>query len=150
MESDTTNFYTIFTTGEEIGTYGAWGLDIKIKEAICVECTGAFEYPGAEITGPSLSDGPVITVLDKIEKVDDTLINTFIKIAQKYNIPYQFKQPFVGGTDCGRLKYKNAGIRTATIAVPARYIHSSQGITTLQDIENTFKLLYTFLKENYG
>ncbi len=150
LRSDASDFYGVFTAGEEIGTFGAWVMEQDIKEYICIETTGAFEHPGKGVKGPVLKKGPVLTVVDRIEKVDTTLLNHLIEVAKVHGIPYQFKQPFIGGTDCGRFKYKNLGTRTAIVAVPARYIHSPYGLSTKEDIENSYKILYNFLKEKNG
>jgi endoglucanase len=63
-----------------------------------------------------------------------------IKLADKHNIPYQFKKTGVGGTDAGVIQIAGKGVKTIVFATPARYIHSPVSISSMDDVRSTFRL----------
>ena len=62
------------------------------------------------------------------------------------NLPIQFKQPGIGGTDAGAIGKAHSGVPAAAISVPCRYIHSPAAILNKRDYRNTEKLLRLALK----
>jgi len=143
--------YVVFTTQEEIGTRGARVIGDRIKPdyAIALEGTGAGDFPIEKDTAraPVLGEGPTLTVMDRSMIADRDLFKRITKIAKRKGIPYQIKQPGIGGTDAGRIQISQRGVKCAVISVPARYIHSPVSFMNLQDYRNTFKLLVSVLKD---
>jgi endoglucanase len=74
------------------------------------------------------------------------LVRLLVETAEAEGIPYQFKQPLVGGTDSGAIHLTKKGVPSATVAVPCRYIHSPASILSLDDFENTIRLMEAALK----
>ncbi len=68
-----------------------------------------------------------------------------IKVAEKNNIPYQFKVPSRGGTDAGVMHLTRAGIPCGVVSVPGRYIHSPNTIIDKNDLINAINLVTGFL-----
>jgi endoglucanase len=62
-------------------------------------------------------------------------------VAEAEGIPYQFKQPGLGGTDAGAIHLVREGVPSAVVAVPSRYIHSPVSLLSLSDLENTVRLM---------
>ena len=56
-------------------------------------------------------------------------------------VAVQFKQPGIGGTDAGALHLAREGVPSVTVAVPCRYIHSPVALLSLEDFENTVRLV---------
>jgi putative aminopeptidase FrvX len=133
-----------FTVQEEVGLRGArvaaWAE--KPDAAVVLECTGANEVPSKRDVSPStrLGSGPAITVRDPSFIADPRLVELFRRTADQKGIPYQLKQPTIGGTDAGAIHRVHEGVPSITIAVPARYIHSPAAIMDLADFEHTVAL----------
>jgi len=145
----------LFSCQEEVGLRGAKIGAEKILPymAIIVETTAAGDfYQKDKEDFPSLLKGPVLTRVDRACIVDKEIFEIIKKIAEKKNIPFQYKKPLIGGTDAGNIQIVGKGVKIAILSVPARYIHSPVSIINKIDLENTYSLLLNFLKEvkNYG
>lgn len=144
------NIIGVFSTQEEFGLRGAQVASYRLKAdyALAIECTAAADTPGTSPHEVStyLRKGPAITIADKTTISSPVLVRTLIEVAKNSGIPYQFKSRKVGGTDACMYRYSPFGIHSATISVPARYIHSSLALADISDIENTFKLVTKFLE----
>ncbi|HUT17855.1 MAG TPA: M42 family peptidase, partial [Anaerolineae bacterium] len=55
--------------------------------------------------------------------------------------PYQFKQPGLGGTDAGAIHLSREGVPSVAVAVPARNIHAPVSLLSLNDVDNTVRLM---------
>jgi endoglucanase len=143
--------YAVFTTQEEIGLRGARVIGNRIHPdyAIIMEGTGAGDSPSDKDTAntPMLGKGPTLTVKDRSMIADPELLRRIIAVADRNKIPYQIKQPGIGGTDAGRIQISQRGVRCAVIAVPARYIHSPASMMSLKDYRNARKLAIAVLKD---
>lgn len=134
------DFYASFSVQEEVGLRGAttaaYGIDPQF--AICLEATTASDISG--VSGAKkicvLGDGPVISFMDNGTLYDRELFFA----AQNAGIKHQIKTAVAGGNDSGAIHKSRAGVRTVTISVPCRYIHSSSGMANLRDIENALAL----------
>jgi endoglucanase len=72
---------------------------------------------------------------------DRRLLRLLTSTAEELGIPYQFKQPGIGGTDAGAIHRSRAGVPSVTVAVPSRYIHSPVALLSLEDFDNTVRLM---------
>lgn len=145
----------LFSSQEEVGLRGAKIGAEKILPhiGVVVETTAAGDfYKKDDEDFPSLSKGPVLTIIDRACIVNKEIFEIIKKIAEKENIPFQYKKPLIGGTDAGNIQIAGKGVKIAVISVPSRYIHSPVSIINKIDLENTYSLLLNFLKEvkNYG
>jgi len=133
-----------FTVQEEVGLRGAqvaaWAE--KPDAAVVLECTGANEVPTKRDVSPStrLGAGAAITIRDTSFIADPRLVELFGATAREKNIPHQYKQPNIGGTDAGAIHRSREGVPSITVAVPARYIHSPAALMDLADFESTAAL----------
>lgn len=143
--------YAVFTTQEEIGLRGARVIGNRLSPdyAIIMEGTGAGDAPTKKDIArtPLLGKGPTLTVKDRSMIADPELLRRIIAIATRRKIPYQIKQPGIGGTDAGRIQISRRGVRCAVIAVPARYIHSPASIMNTKDYHHARKLAMAVLKD---
>jgi len=134
-----------FTVQEEVGLRGAQVAAYAEcpGAAVVLECTGANEVPTKKDVSPStrLGAGPAITIMDRSFIADQRLVRHFVAAAERLAIPYQFKQPNIGGTDAGSIHRARSGVPAITIAVPCRYIHAPTGIMNMNDFDATVALV---------
>ncbi|MEO0122768.1 MAG: M42 family metallopeptidase [candidate division WOR-3 bacterium] len=137
--------YYAFTVQEEVGLRGARIVAYRINPdiAIAVDTTGSGELPEKKDIPqyPAIGRGPALTIADATILCDRNLLKLFETTAKKYRIPFQYKQPMIGGTDAGVMHITKEGIPSAVISTPARYIHSPISIASIKDIKNVIKLL---------
>lgn len=141
-----------FTVQEELGLRGAriaaFASDPEI--GIAMDSTPANDLPhydGLENTSPNtkLGDGPAIYIMDRGTIGDQRLIKWLIASAEAEKIPWQYRQPGLGGTDAGEIHKTRAGVPSVSVSVPQRYLHSAAGLIRSDDELNTLKLIHTAL-----
>ena len=141
-----------FTVQEELGLRGAkiaaFSFDPEI--GIAMDSTPANDLPdydGNENTSHNtkLGDGPAIYIMDRGTIGDQRLIKWLIESAEAEKIPWQFRQPGLGGTDAGEIHKTRTGVPSVSVSVPQRYLHSPAGLIRIEDELNTLKLSHTAL-----
>lgn len=141
----TFDLYGVFTVQEEVGLRGArvaaYGIDPDL--AFVLEGTVCDDSPKEDDVSPTtaLGLGAAVSVADASVIADRRLVDLLIQTATEEGIPYQIKQPMVGGTDAGAIHLQREGIPSVPVAVPARYIHSPESIIDLLDLHNTIRLV---------
>jgi putative aminopeptidase FrvX len=139
------DLHAAFTVQEEVGLRGAGVAAYAIEPdcAFALEGTIADDIPKDRDVSPTtqLGQGPAITVMDKSIISDRRLLRLLTSTADELSIPYQFKQPGIGGTDAGAIHRSRAGVPSVTVAVPSRYIHSPVALLSLEDFDNTVRLM---------
>ncbi len=141
--------YFVFSVQEELGLRGAGVSAERVNPelAIVIETTTSGDNPEfpADRRSTELGKGPAITFAHSGYVVDERLFRWIIDTARENNIPYQIKRRTVGGTDARRIATTLAGIPSAVISIPARYIHSPMSIISLDDYANTLRLVSILL-----
>jgi putative aminopeptidase FrvX len=139
------DFYAAFTVQEEVGLRGARVAAYAIAPdlAFALEGTICDDLPKKRDVSPTtkLGAGPAITIMDRSVIADRRLVNMLIDTAEENAIPYQFKQPGLGGTDAGVIHLAREGVPSTVVSVPARYIHSPTCLLSLNDFDNTVALM---------
>jgi endoglucanase len=139
------DLHATFTVQEEVGLRGARVAAYAINPdcAFALEGTIADDIPKDKDVSPTteLGKGPAITIMDRSFIADRRLLRLLTGTGDELGIPYQFKQPGIGGTDTGAIHLAREGVPSATVAVPCRYIHSPVAILSLGDFENTVRLM---------
>jgi len=139
------DLYPVFTVQEEVGLRGARVAAYAIEPdvAFALEGTICDDMPKKKDVSPTtrLGAGPAITLMDRSFIADRKLVRLLVETAEELGIPYQFKQPGVGGTDAGAIHLVKEGVPSATVSVPCRYIHSPASLLSLEDFENTVRLM---------
>ena len=139
--------FSVSTVQEEIGLRGArtsaFGIDPQV--GIAVDVTHATDSPGMNKKREGeikIGAGPVITRGANINPVVGKLL---IEIALEEGIPYQIEaEPGGTGTDANAIQITRAGVATGLVSVPLRYMHTPVEVLSLEDLENTAKLLAAF------
>jgi endoglucanase len=139
------DLYGVFTVQEEVGLRGARVAAFAVEPdvAFALEGTVCDDSPKKKDVSPTtrLGEGPAITIADRSFIADKRLVDLLIETARENRIPYQIKQPMVGGTDAGRIHITKEGIPSVAVAVPTRYIHTPVSLFDLKDFENTVALM---------
>lgn len=139
------NLYAVFTVQEEVGLRGARVAAYATRPdcGFALEGTIANDLPSKKDVSPTteLGKGPAITVMDRTFIAHRGLVRLLVETAESLGIPYQFKQPGVGGTDSGAIHRAHEGVPSATVAVPCRYIHSPVSLLSPADFDHTVRLM---------
>jgi len=136
--------YAVSTVQEELGLRGArtsaFGIDPQV--GIAVDVTHGTDYPGCDCkkTGEcKLGAGPTIARGPNINPVLRKLIQ---EAADKKKIKWQPEpEPRATGTDANSIQISRAGVATALVSIPNRYMHTPVEIVNLKDLEAAAKLL---------
>lgn len=144
------DLHGVFTVQEEVGLRGARVAANAVEPncAFALEGTICDDLPKEKDTSPTtqLGKGPAITVMDRSVFADRRLVDHLVATAERLGIPYQFKQPGLGGTDAGAIARSKTGVPSVPVAVPCRYIHAPVSRLSLDDFENTVRLMRESLK----
>ncbi len=139
------DLHVAFIVQEEVGLRGAQVAAYTIEPdcAFALEGTIADDIPKDKDVSPTteLGKGPAITLMDRSFIADRRLVRLLTGTADELGIPYQFKQPGIGGTDAGAIHRSREGVPSVTVAVPCRYIHSPVGLLSLDDFNHTVQLM---------
>jgi endoglucanase len=139
----------VFTVQEEIGLRGAQvaAYTVQPDVALVLEGTTCADIPLSIPHGEStkLGHGPAITVADRSTVVHPRMVELLIEAGERAGVPYQLKRTTFGGTDAGTIHRAGAGVRTGIVSVPCRYIHTPAAMLSLDDVENTVRLVRAFL-----
>lgn len=143
------DLYGVFTVQEEMGLRGArvaaFAVDpdagIALEGTICDELPRERDVP----TATKLDHGPAITVADRSFIAHHGFLGHAVSTAEALGIPYQFKQPGLGGTDSGAMHLTKEGVPSLAISTPCRYIHSPAAIMSKADFWSTVRLVREML-----
>ena len=141
--------YAVATVQEEVGLRGAktstYGIDPHV--GIALDVTWAMDHPdvdkrktGAVIIG----GGPVIA---RGANVNPVVFDLLVRTAKENGIPYQIQAESGGtGTDANAMQLSRSGVATGLVGVPQRYMHTPTEVLSLEDLDNTTKLLVGFVR----
>jgi len=136
------------TVQEEIGLRGArtaaYGINPDI--GIAIDVGVATDFPGMDKRREgeiNIDKGPVIA---RGANINPTVGELFIQTAQQENIPYQLSgESRATPTDANVIQLSRAGVATGLVSIPLRYLHTPVEVFSLKDLENTVKLLTSFI-----
>lgn len=144
------DFYAVFNVQEEVGERGAYvsAYNINPDIAIALEGTICADMPGIPkyLTATEIGKGPAISIMDRTSLFNNEITEAIIKVAKEKDIAYQRRTSVAGSNDAGAIHTVGDGAKVATVSVPCRYIHSSVSVASLEDYENTVKLMKEYLK----
>jgi len=88
--------------------------------------------------GPGVTYGPA---------VQNNLLQRIIDTAEDKKIPLQrMAASRFTGTDTDAFAYSNAGVPSALISLPLRYMHTTVEMVHKQDVEDCIRLIYETLQ----
>lgn len=141
----------IATTQEEVGLRGAItsAYDVEADIAIALDVTIAGDIPGTpgDSVVTRLGEGTAIKLFDSSQLPDLGVVQHLIDLAEANTIPFQREVLPAGGTDAGAFQKARGGVRTATISIPTRYVHTVNEMAHEADIQASVDLLAAFLND---
>lgn len=127
-----------FTVQEEVGLRGAKTATYSVEPdyAIVVETTTAADIAGVakEKQVCKLGEGAVISFMDRSTLYKRELYDLAFELAEKHGIKVQPKTVVAGGNDAGAIHTSRGGVRTLTVSLPCRYLHSPSCVICQADI----------------
>jgi endoglucanase len=145
------DMYVCFTVQEEVGLRGAQvaAYSVMPDVALVLEGTTCADVPNVEPYDYStvLGNGAALTIMDRTCYCDKGIVRFLSNVASKNNIKFQYKQTTTGGNDSGQIQRTGTGVKTASISVPCRYIHSPVSVMSRSDYESVERLTLAALKE---
>lgn len=143
--------YFVFTVMEEIGCVGAGpaAFDIKPDYSIVVEGTTAADISCDKSKSAvcRVGGGPVISFRDGATVYDKNFMDMTIQAANDNGIKYQLKQAVAGANDSCSIQRAGAGSSAIAISVAVRYLHTAMSVASLDDIDNTKRLVKALLEQ---
>ncbi|UOQ67315.1 M42 family metallopeptidase [Hymenobacter volaticus] len=140
--------YIVNAVQEEIGLRGAEMVAHRIQPdvAIITDVTHDTQSPMYEKkTAGDLfcGKGPVITYGPAVQ---NNLRDLILRAAQEAEIPFQRAAATrATGTDTDAFAYSGAGVASALISLPLKYMHTTVETVHKDDVENVTKLIYETL-----
>ncbi len=139
-------YSVLFSTQEEVGERGAKiaVFDINPDAAIAVDVSFALTSDDSELKCGIMGKGCMIGISPSLDK---ELSKTMIDIAKTKNIPYQLEvMSGQTGTNADRFSVNNSGVKSVTLSIPLRYMHTPVEVISLSDVESTSKLIAEYIK----
>lgn len=131
------DFYAVFSVMEEIG-HGARTAAFAVDPdyAVVLESTTA-----ADIAGVSedkkvcyVGKGATVSFMDRGTLYDKILFDRTMEVADQKGIPCQIKSYVSGGNNAAGIHQTGDGVKTITLSVPCRYIHSASCVASVSDV----------------
>ena len=145
------DLYACFTVQEEVGLRGSQVAAFKVMPdiALVLEGTTCADVPEVKPFDFSteLGNGAALTLVDRTCYSDRKLVQFLYDTAVKNGIKVQYKQTTTGGNDAGQIQRTGVGVKTASISVPCRYIHSPVSVMSRSDFECVERLTLVALNE---
>lgn len=139
------------TVQEEVGLRGAAPAAYAMQPdaAIALDTTLCVDLPGVpdDERVTKQGDGVAIKIMDSASIADRGLVDSFVAVAEKREIPHQLSVLPRGGTDAAAMQRVRAGVRAATLAVPTRYIHTVTETIHKKDLQSSIDLIAAWLEE---
>ena len=138
---------TILCSGrEEVGGQGArtGAYAVNPTQAIMVDVGFAEQPDVSPAKCGKLGGGPMIGIAPPLDR---TMSQELIALAKRNEIPY--KLDIMGnstGTNADEVAMTRAGVPSALISIPLRYMHTPVEVIDLEDVENTALLMAEYIK----
>jgi putative aminopeptidase FrvX len=133
---------------EEIGGNGARMITHRLQPsvAVCLDVTHATDTPGIEKSKHGLvklGGGPAITHGSANHPL---VVDRLMAVAESATIPLQHESSSrFTGTDTDKIFTIGAGVPSALISLPLRYMHSVVEMADLRDVDKVIELLAHFV-----
>lgn len=142
--------YIVNSVQEEIGLRGAEMIAHRIKPDVAIITDVTHDTNTPLMTKSKLGDiksgnGPTVTYGPAVH---NKLLELIIGAATENEIPFQREAASRStGTDTDAFAYSNAGVPSALISLPLRYMHTTVEMANKSDVENVIKLIFETLQK---
>jgi putative aminopeptidase FrvX len=143
------DLYGVSSVQEEVGLRGgrtsAYSIDPDV--GICVEVDFSTDQPDLDkksVGDVKLGGGPI---LPRGPNINPALFDLLSQTAESEKIPIQFTGlPGATGTDANVMQVSRAGVATALLKIPLRYMHTPVEVLSVHDLENAVKIIVSALR----
>jgi putative aminopeptidase FrvX len=141
--------YITNSVQEEVGLRGAEMIVERIKPdlAIVTDVTHDTQTPmmsKVQSGDIACGDGPVLSYAPAVH---NTLLKHIVRTAEKEKIPFQrLAASRATGTDTDAFAYGSAGVPSALISLPLRYMHTTVEMVHRRDVEHVIQLILASVK----
>jgi putative aminopeptidase FrvX len=134
---------------EEIGLYGAraaaYALDPEV--AIAIDVTPATDYPGGDPRRAGRIELGMGAMIARGPTLNKDVADLLAEAAEEEGIAHAFEvYSRTTSTDADEIHLVRAGVPTALVSIPTRYLHSPNEICDLADVEAVVSLIAAFAK----
>jgi putative aminopeptidase FrvX len=139
----------VATVQEEIGGVGAYiaAHALAPDVAIAIDVTHATDVPTVDVKREGekpFGSGPELSVGSFVHR---GVLGRLVSTAEAQRLPYTLgTAPARTYTDADDIAKNRAGVPTAVVSVPNRYMHSPVEMVDPEDVENTIRLLVAFIQ----
>ena len=147
FESLNCSLSVVLSSQEETGERGAKTAAYKVNPdmAIAVDVSFARVEGDKKYTCGEMGKGPMIGVSPSLSK---SMSNKFIQIAKTEKIPHQIEvMGGTTGTNADAIGVTRGGVKTVTVSIPLKYMHTPVEVISISDIENSARLIAEFLRK---
>jgi len=140
--------YIVNSVQEEIGLRGAEMIAERIKPDVAIitdvtHDTSAPLYDKVKSGDIKCNKGPVVSYGPAVQ---NNVRDMIIDVADKKKIAFQrLAASRSTGTDTDAFAYSNAGVASALISLPLKYMHTTVETVHKDDVEKVIQLIYEFL-----
>jgi endoglucanase len=140
----------VATVQEEVGLRGAQtsAYTVAPDVGLSLEVGVAGDYPGinADEAQERLGDGPAVFLHDSSMLPNLKLRDLVVDVASAEDVPLQFNVLSGYGEDGSAIQRSRGGAPTINITVPARYLHSHNGIISRGDYLHAVQLVTALVR----
>jgi endoglucanase len=138
----------VAATQEEIGSYGAraagFGLDPLV--AIAIDVTPTTDYPGGDARRFGRIEVGMGAMIARGPTLNRGVVDLLATCAEEEGIPFAFEvYTRTTATDADEIHLARAGVPTALVSIPTRYVHSPNELCALDDVDAIVRLLVAFV-----
>ena len=145
------DMYFNFATGEEVGLGSAGTAAYRVNPdyAIVVETTTAADLADVPENKKvcKLGEGAVISFMDRRTIYSRELFDKAFELAKRDGIKAQVKSAVAGGNNAGVIHKTAGGIKTVTVSMPCRYLHSPSCVLKAEDITESERIIRALAEE---
>jgi len=136
------DLYFVFTSQEEVGLRGATTAAFSIEPdyGISFDVTISSDTPKARPYPSKMYGGAAIKLKDRSLLCHPTVIGHLEKCAKDAKINYQYEILEMGGTDSGAIHVSRGGVPSGVISIATRYVHTTNEMCAISDIEDCIAL----------
>lgn len=140
--------YIVNAVQEEIGLRGAQMIAERIKPDVAIVTdvthdTASPMYSKIKSGDIQCGKGPVISYGPAVQ---NNVRDMIIEVAEKKKIDFQrLSASRSTGTDTDAFAYSNAGVASALISFPLKYMHTTVETVNKKDVDSVIKLIYEVL-----
>lgn len=129
-----------FSVQEEVGLRGSkvTAYNVDPDFAVAIETTTACDIADTpeHKTVCCLEKGAVVSFMDGSTIYEKSLFEAAKTVAEQKGATIQVKRGTSGGNDAGAIHLTRSGVRTLTLSVPCRYLHSAECVIDKRDLDS--------------